>query len=153
MDITMEQLEACIGLAQRTRGMRERIERIRAMSELTGIKSDTIGGSGRPLNDGTGEGGSMLADLLETFSAEAKTYYEIAWTVERAVKAAPMSDNQRDVVRYRYIDGMTWEEVACAINRSEMQCHRYKAEALEAMGIELIAREKMRMLWNVSAGL
>jgi len=132
----MEQLEACIGLAQRTRGMRERIERIRAMSELSGIKSDTIGGSGRPLNDGTGEGGSMLADLLETFQSEAHAYYEIAWTVERVVKAAEMSDNQRDVVRYRYIDGMTWDEVALAMGYSDKWCRELRDRALAEMGIE-----------------
>lgn len=46
MGITMEELESCIGMAQRTRGMRERIERIKAMAELGGIKSENISGSG-----------------------------------------------------------------------------------------------------------
>ena len=137
MGITTEQLEACIGLAQRTRGMRERIERIRAMAELSGIKSENIGGGGRPLDDGTGEGGSMLADLLETFGAEAREYYKIAWTVEQVVKAAPMSDNQRDVVRYRYIDGMTWPEIATAIQYSERQCHRFEEDAMVMLGIKI----------------
>lgn len=77
----------------------------------------------------------MIADLLDEFQAEAQEYYKVAWSVERAVKNTPMTEYQRDAIRYRYIDGMTWDEVARAMQYSDRQCRRFECDALNALGI------------------
>lgn len=49
----------------------------------------------------------------------------------------PMS---RTLMRYRYIDGMSWEEVCVAIGYSWRQTHNIHAKALDA----IIAREEAK---------
>lgn len=52
--------------------------------------------------------------------------------VEEAV-AGIQDSRRREVLQYRYIEGMTWEKVAQAMHYSTMQVSRIHADALEAV--------------------
>ena len=52
--------------------------------------------------------------------------------VEEAV-AGIQDSRRREVLQYRYIEGMTWEKVAQAMHYSTMQVSRIHADALAAV--------------------
>ena len=51
--------------------------------------------------------------------------------IEEAIET--LDGTERMLMRCRYLNGMTWEEVAVAINYSWMQMHRIHARALEKL--------------------
>lgn len=51
--------------------------------------------------------------------------------VEQAIEA--LEPTERMLMRYRYLDGLTWEEVCVQINYCWVQTHRIHARALEKL--------------------
>ena len=70
-------------------------------------------------------------DLQEKYEAKiAKMTAEMLLIEEAIEKLDPTA---RMLMRYRYIEGLKWEEVCVKINYSWMQTHRIHANALEQL--------------------
>ena len=77
-----------------------------------------------------GSGKSTLAAALATALVEVETLI-----------ASLDSPTQRDLLRYRYIDGLTWEAVCVAINYGWRQAHNLHGAALDKL-LEKCEQEK-----------
>lgn len=55
-------------------------------------------------------------------------------TIEKAIEALP--SRERQLIRLHYINGLTWSQVAEAMNYSWTQVHRIHAEALRLLKTE-----------------
>lgn len=94
--------------------------------------------TGMPFSPGSGESGSTqerLADrTIELRARYAEKIAELAErqiAIERAINALPST--MRHLLRARYIEGMTWEEVCVSIGYGWRQTHRIHAEALQKL--------------------
>lgn len=66
--------------------------------------------------------------LVERYEVKRMELLEEQARIEETIEK--LGETERMLMRYRYIEGMTWEEVAVAINYSWMQMHRIHARAL-----------------------
>lgn len=73
-----------------------------------------------------------IADLERDIAREIGAQVRLRRRVERAVNRLE-DDRLRDVVRYRYVDGYTWERIAEVMCYSPMQVCRLHAKALAAI--------------------
>ena len=94
--------------------------------------------SGMPANR---SGGDRVASCVERMLLVEEEIDEqvcrlvcLRRTIERYIETVP-DERQRDLLRYRYIDGLTWERVADAMHYSTMQINRLHAKALTAMAL------------------
>ena len=71
------------------------------------------------------------ADLVDKYERRLAELRAEALLIEDAIEA--LEPVERMLMRYRYIEGMTWEEVAVAINYSWMQMHRIHGRALDKL--------------------
>ena len=70
-----------------------------------------------------------IIELEQDIDREVDAQIDLRGKIEAAVSG--MQDEKlRDVIRYRYIDGMKWEEVAEAMYYSRMQICRFHGRAL-----------------------
>lgn len=70
-------------------------------------------------------------DLLERYQEKLEELREEVLRIEEAIET--LEPIERMLMRYRYIEGLTWEEVAVAINYSWMQMHRIHSRALSKL--------------------
>ena len=68
-------------------------------------------------------------ELLERYREKLVELRTAQLRIEKAIE--PLSPDERMLMRYRYIDGLTWEEVAVKMGYSWRQVHRIHAKALE----------------------
>lgn len=95
--------------------------------------------------DGMPRGGSGAGDVLEEridrkdellamYMAKEEELDDALFAIERAIEK--LDPTQRTLVRLHYIDGLTWEQVAVAIDYSWSQTHRIHSAALKKLGEE-----------------
>ena len=93
------------------------------VQQLTGMPSNHVNGT-NPQED--------LAvrhiELQERYSAKLAELYDEQLAIEQAIET--LDGVKRQLLRYRYIDGLTWEEVCIRMNYSWRQTHRLHGEAL-----------------------
>lgn len=70
-----------------------------------------------------------LIDLEERITAEIDRYVDMREGAAICIDRLPLA-NERAVLRYRYLCGMKWEDIAEKMNYSLMQLHRIHARAL-----------------------
>ena len=70
-----------------------------------------------------------LIDLKEQYIRQYKTLLAEQKRIENAIESLD-SPTQKALMRYKYIDGLTWEEVAVNIHYEWAQMHRLHAKAL-----------------------
>lgn len=68
---------------------------------------------------------SLERELIEERYQRIVTYIDISKRIKRL-----KSENEKDVLFYRYIKGMEWYEIAEEMKYSERQVHRYHGKAL-----------------------
>ena len=119
------------------RGYRSHVRRInRIESELAELRamraSMSVNNDGMPHGSGQGDLSSYAAELdrLERELIEERydrivTYKDIA----RRIKSLK-SENEKDVLFYRYITGLDWWEIAEKMSFSERQIYRIHGKAL-----------------------
>ena len=69
--------------------------------------------------------------LVERYRALAETLIKTQIAIEEAI--AELDSTERMVMRHRYIEGLTWEQVCVAMDYSWMQTHRIHARALDRL--------------------
>ena len=114
------------------------VRRIRRIeTELAELRTMKISGSGNIDGMPHGSRQSDLSDYAaELDSLERKRVEE--WRrmtlarkeIERRIKNLK-SENEKDVLFYRYIAGYDWPEIAQKLRYSERQVHRFHGKALE----------------------
>lgn len=112
-----------------------RIERIKAeMEELRAMKANLSaggGGAGRKgwKNDLSGRM-AKLDSLEEDKEKELCHMMQVYEQVEKTINSLK-DEQERDVLFYRYIKGLSWYETAEKMNYSKRQIHRLHGQALE----------------------
>ncbi len=130
--ITYEDLKNCAALAIEAQNAQERILKLRSLAEFGGLTCGITGGRGTPLKDGTGEGGSAIADITNNAQGRISEYLSKSGQVEQTINAL-QNTKHREVLKLKYIDGYTWPEVAERMHYDERQCRRIHAVALERL--------------------
>lgn len=88
--------------------------------------------------DPTGNTATQHLTLVELYETQLRILDATQLRVERLI--GQLDDpRERALLRYRYIDGMTWEEVCVAICYSWRQTHNVHARALDKL-VELDAQ-------------
>ena len=88
-----------------------------------------------PRAKGTGyaleAGMDRYADLIEIYKTKLERLYSERAAIEQAIES--LEPIERMVLRARYIEGRTWEDVAERINYSYVQTWRIHARALQKL--------------------
>ena len=70
-------------------------------------------------------------ELQDRYKAKLEELAAEQLAVEQAIE--PLEATARMLLRYRYIDGLKWEEVCCRMNYSWRQVHRLHGDALRQL--------------------
>lgn len=105
----------------------EELAELRAMRASISVNNDGMPhGSGQSdLSGYAAELDRLEQELIEERYNRIATYKDIAKRIKRI-----KSENEKDVMFYRYIKGMDWWEIAEKMGYSERQVHRYHGKAL-----------------------
>lgn len=91
---------------------------------------------GMPHASGVSDPTSSTADIAaaqrKRYDAQARKFVEFEEALERDMEI--LSPTERDLIRYKYMDGQTWEEVCVSIRYSWAQTHRIHSAALIKLG-------------------
>lgn len=110
----------------------EERERLRVRAEkVTQTISDMPKGSD---GDGRNEAIIKMIDLGEKLTAEIAEYYNVGESVRNAIDSLEKEEHKL-LLRYRYIDGYTFEQIAVMMNYSWRQIHRLHSEALNLVNV------------------
>lgn len=112
---------------RRIHRINEEIREIRSMKESISIRIDGMPrGSGQEdLSGYVAELDSMERELIEERRGRYKAYREIVFRIKML-----SSENENDVLFYRYIKGLDWPEIAEKLRYSERHIHRFHGRAL-----------------------
>lgn len=105
------------------------IAELRSMKMCPGMRQDDgmphgSGGQG-DLSGYAAELDEMINELIEERYLRIKTYQQIAKQIKQM-----KSENEKDVLFYRYIRGLDWWEIAEKMNYSERWIYKIHGEAL-----------------------
>lgn len=121
------------------RGHVRRIERIDAeLEELRVMKTAiSVNNDGMPRGSGQGDLSEYAArlDSLERILLREKNQRVAGYNEISARISSLVSENERDVLFYRYIKGLAWWEIAEKMGYSERQIHRFHGNALVHINI------------------
>ena len=111
-----------------------RISRIESeLAELRSIRSSiSMNNDGMPHGSGKSDLSSYAAELDElerNLKEERYNRYKDFKEIARRIKRIK-SENEKDVLFYRYIKGMDWWEIAEKMKFSERQIYRFHGKAL-----------------------
>lgn len=77
----------------------------------------------------------QIVDLEQDINREIDAQVDLRRRIEAAVKQ--MDDEKlRDIVRYKYIDGMTWEQVSESMGLDERWVKRLHVRAIRKLTLE-----------------
>lgn len=75
-----------------------------------------------------------IIELEQEINAEIDRFVDLRRTIELYIETIP-DDKLRELMRYRYIDGFAWDEVAERMHYSGRQAYRLHGAALSALDI------------------
>lgn len=111
----------------------EEIQRLRADKMFPSLAMD-----GMPHGNGTSDLSEYAARLDEEINKlkvqrleKVKIYSDISSRIRRVE-----DDNQRELLMYRYIKGMSWEDIAVKLNYTWRHVHRIHSQALDSIDIK-----------------
>ncbi len=121
------------------RGHVRRIRRIEAeLAELRTMKTSlAVSNDGMPHGTGQSDlsGYAAQLDQLERSLIQERCKRIVAYKELTDRIRSLKSENERDVLFYRYIKGFDWWEIAEKMGYSERQIHRYHGQALAHFSI------------------
>ena len=128
--MTKEELRGYRDLKLEAEQIKDFIDRIEAeMYAPKTTRLDAIPGA-NPHGTGPTERLALKhAELLDRYKEKLVELRAGQLKVEKAIE--PLRPEERRLLRYRYIEGLTWEEVAVEMGYSWRQTHRIHAKALE----------------------
>ncbi len=90
------------------------------------------GGTGDPV----GNAAARLADLQTVLNERIDALIDLRLAIEAALFALPA--DERLLMRYRYIDGMRWEQIAVELNYSYRHTTRLHGMILQKMSYNVL---------------
>lgn len=129
--MTKERLRAYRDLRREIEQIKHKVETLEAALYTPKIQRLT----GMPSNPSPGNAMENLAarhlELLEHYRGKLDELAAEQLAIERAINSLPY--REQTLLRYYYIDGLTWEEVCVRIDYSWRQTHRLHSKALERL--------------------
>lgn len=124
-----EYLRSYLVHVRRIRRIDAEIEELRTMKMSPSVKENDgmphgSGGQG-DLSSYAANLDEMIQELINERYWRIKTYQQIARQIKRL-----RSENEKDVLFYRYIKGLDWWDIAEKMRYSERQVHRFHGKAL-----------------------
>ena len=128
-----EELRMYIPLKREVTQLREQLEELESriysprVPVLTGMPSAPRfgGGSAQEIN------ATKTMELRELYQAKLKEIDGRLYDIETAI--AGLTPTFRALLRYKYIEGLTWEEVCVKMDYSWRQIHRLHSQALQEL--------------------
>lgn len=109
----------------------ERIMRLEA--RLTAPGAQNL--DGMPHGSGTGDalanGVAALSDLRDMYRAKETDLAQAQMDIEQLIEN--LDPIERVIARYRYINGMHWEQICVKINYSWRQTHRIHSDMIDKL--------------------
>lgn len=103
---------------------------LNGLAEPKGLNTD-----GMPKAPASGDAMTSLilkrAQLQRLYTAKSVELADAMAEIEQLIEG--LENRERTVMRYRYLDGLTWEKVCVAVNYSWKQTHRIHSKALNAI--------------------
>lgn len=129
--ITKEELRGYVHLQTEVEELPETLEKLQAQAYLIGATkiNGAPAGSGSP--DKIANNLAKLESLQEYYLDKLDKKLDLQRRIEDAIESLP--DRERLLIRYRYIDGKNWIEIAATMGYSWQQTHRIHAKALELL--------------------
>ena len=131
--MTKERLRNYQTIKREREQLRHQLEEVEAALYYPKIpRLDATPGGGTPKETNPQEALAIHhIELLERYKAKMAELAEEQLTIETAIE--PLEPTARMLLRYRYIDGLKWEEVCCRMNYSWRQVHRLHGDALSKL--------------------
>lgn len=134
MRLTYEDLRICHSLVREANDLKERLERLRTLAEW-GATDRTSCGFGSSPGDRVGKMVSSLADMEREGQAKIDAYLTHAHLVDAAIAEEVEDSTQRTILRLRYLDGLSWEEISERAHYHVRWCKELHARGLKSLGI------------------
>ncbi len=127
--ITKEELKSHIRLVHEIADLQENITRLQLQAE--NISATRISGvpSGSGSLDKIASNLARVDELINYYQQKMEQALTLQKRIEEAIDEMP--DNERILMRYRYIDGMAWIDIASRMHYSWKQIHRIHARILK----------------------
>lgn len=134
--MTKERLRRYRDIKREAEQIKEQLEEVESRlyspkgQQLTGMPS-------APSHDGNTITESLIdhhAQLVQRYREQLARLEEEQLAVETAIESLPPT--ARTILRYRYIDGLKWEEVCVLVSYSWVQVHKVHGRALEQLKTE-----------------
>lgn len=129
--MTKERLRNYQDIKKERKQLREKLDEIEAALYYPKIQQLT----GMPSNHAEGNPQEDLSlhhiELQERYKAKMEELAAEQLAIEEAIES--LDANKRMLLRYRYIDGLKWEEVCIRMNYSWTQTHYHHGEALKQL--------------------
>ncbi len=133
--ITKEDLKRHVCLAQEIADLKENIDRLQLQAKSISATriSGAPAGSGSP--DKIADNMARVENLISYYHTKLNQCLVEQQRIEQAIASLP--DVERLLMRYRYIDGLNWIDVAAKMNYSWQHTHRIHAKALAKLKDEI----------------
>lgn len=127
-----EYLKSYLRHVRRIHRINEEIREIRSMRASISLNNDGMPhGSGQEdLSGYAADLDAMERDLIQERYHRIRTYQDIAARIKRL-----SSENEKDVLFYRYIKGLDWWEIAEKMRYSERWIHKIHGKALAHLAL------------------
>ena len=129
--MTKERLREYRDLHRELKQIEEKVETME--STLYSPKIPRI--TGMPSAAGNGNSKEDLAakhiELLDYYRKKQQELYTEQLAIEKAIES--LDGVERTLMRYRYIEGLTWEEVCVKMNYGWTQTHKIHGKALQML--------------------
>lgn len=129
--ITKEELRGYIHLQAEVQEVQESIEKLRQQAFMISATkiNGAPAGSGSP--DKIANNLAKLESLQDYYFDKLDKKLDLQHRIEDAIESLP--DRERRLMRYRYIDGKNWIDIAATMGYSWKQTHRIHSKALELL--------------------
>lgn len=130
--MTKERLKGCRALRREAQQLRERLDEIESV--MYAPKNQRLNGMPGGGASETSAAEAMVVQhltLTEHYRAKLTELAAEQLAVEEAIDR--LGTRERILLRYRYLQGLSWEEVCVAMSYSWRQVHRLHARALQTL--------------------
>jgi DNA-directed RNA polymerase specialized sigma24 family protein len=130
--MTKERLRAYQSIKREREQILQRLEEVETALYYPKVQQlDAMPGSGTKEGNPQENLAIYHIELQDLYKAKLAEMAAEQLAIEKAIE--PLEPTARMLLRYRYLDGLKWEEVCCRLNYSWRQTHRLHGEALQKL--------------------
>lgn len=129
--ITKEELKEHYRLKQETVELEETIKKLQLQAQSVSVTKITGAPAGSGSPDKIADNLSRIEKLIQYYQQKLEKLLIQQKRIEEAIESLPT--NERLLMRYRYIDGLDWVDVAANMNYSWQWMHKIHARILKKL--------------------